>query len=217
MASLTYASSFGLLAASAASNPASAPSSTGVLAQAVATAGSLIAAVAAFSLCWKGRSNWEPVEQDIPRASQKVGSLLIAIAIAIMWYRFVHQRSLTADNLTLISIYCGLATLIFLLLYSLLIGVFVYSKTYVVDAQNHVAESKIIGGLWLSSHAKTVLRSGPLTVALLFKGSGYNEDLVWSKISRSLAKLLFQLGYIGLVGGGTCALAAIALLIASTT
>lgn len=209
-------SSLAQLAASAADGAASAASSTGVFASAVATAGSLIAAATAFTLCWKGRFNWEPAEQDVPRASQKVCGLLIGIAIAIMWYRFTRLHTLLADDLTSYSVYFGIAALAFLLIYSLLIGIYVYSKLVVVDPDNHVGETKVIGGLWLTDHAKAVLRSGPLTIALVFKGSGYNEDLVWSRISRGLAKLLFQLGYVGLVGAGTCALASISLLIAST-
>lgn len=201
----------------AASAPAESTSTTGVFASAVAAAGSLIAAGAAFSLCWKGRFDWEPAEEDIPRGSQKVGGLLIGIVIAILWYKFSQQRALAADDLVAISVYCGILALAFLLVYSVLIGVLVYVKVVPAGPNNQTRETKIIGGLWLTSAARVALKSGPLTVALVYRGSGQDEDLVWPRISRAFSKTLFQLAYIGLVAGGTCALAAISLLIASVS
>ena len=56
----------------------------------------------------------------------------------------------------------------------------------------------------------------PLSVGDLFKGAAFNADYVWPRLSRSLAKVSFQLAYIGLVAGGTCALAAVSLLVASS-
>jgi hypothetical protein len=202
-------------AASAAS--AGADSSYGVLAQTVATAGSLIAAAAALSLCWKGRFAWEPAEQDVPRSAQKFGGLMIAVLIAIMWYRFTKQKRLTDDDLILLSIIFGAISLVALVSYGILIGVYVYLKVVVVSGTT-TANQKIIGGFWLTPAARSSLRSGdprPGTIGVLFAGAAYDEDLVWSRISRALAKGCFQLAYVALIAGGTCALAAISLLIAS--
>jgi hypothetical protein len=190
----------------------------GVLAQVVAAAGTLIAAGGALALCWKGRFNWEPVEEDIPKAAQKFGGLVIAVAIAVLWYRFTQQHLLAADDLMWLADKFALGGLAALVLYGLLVGVLVYEKTVVVKGRQ-TAEKKVIGGFWLTAAAKQALVSGdprPLSVGDLFKGAAFNADYVWPRLSRSLAKVSFQLAYIGLVAGGTCALAAVSLLVASS-
>lgn len=193
-------------------------SSYGVLAQVVATAGSLIAASAALALCWKGRFKWEPAEEDIPRAAQKFGGLIIAITISILWFRFSQERSLASNDLVNLSIAFGLVGLGGLVIYSLLVGVLVYVKVVATNART-TADIKIIGGFWLTAAAKTALASGaprPMSVGDLLKGAQYNEDYVWPRLSRALAKVSFQLAYILMVAGATCALGGISLLIAST-
>lgn len=192
--------------------------SYGVLAQTVATAGTLIASAGALALCWKGRFRWEPTEEDIPRSAQKFGGLLIAVAIATIWYRFTQQHLLTADSLISLAIIFAGTGLIGLITYSLLVGVLVYEKTIVASGTLTVTQ-KIIGGFWLTAGARQALISGdprPLSVSDLYKGAAYNPDYVWPRMSRALAKVSFQLAYIVLVAGGTCALAAISLLVSSS-
>ena len=194
-----------------------AAASYGVLAQAVAAAGTLIAAAGALTLCWKGRFNWEPAEEDVPRSAQKFGGLVIAIIIAAMWYRFAKQRSISPDELLSFAVgFAGLGVA-GLIVYSLLVGVYVYNKTIALGGRK-TGITRVVGGFWLTGDARVALRSGdprPRSVAELFKGSGYDPDLVWPRFSRALAKICFQLSYILLVAGGTCALSAVALVIAS--
>lgn len=192
--------------------------SYGVLAQTVATAGTLIASGGALALCWKGRFPWEPVEEDIPRSAQKFGGLIIAIVIATIWYRSTQQHLLSSDDLIGLAIVFSGAGLVGLIIYSLLVGVLVYEKTVVVSGTIPTTQ-KIIGGFWLTAGARQSLHSGtprPLSVSDLYKGAAFNADYVWPRISRALAKVSFQLTYIVLVAGGTCALAAISLLISSS-
>lgn len=201
------------IAADAAATTATA--SYGVLAKTVATAGTISAAASALLLCWKGRFPWEPVEQDIPSSAQRFGSLVISILIAIMWYRFTIQGSLKADDLISLAgafLICGLISLV---IYGLLVGVLVYDKTIAAGGQNVIVQ-KIIGGFWLTSAASKKKKSKHLTVGALFKGAMFDEDVIWPRISRALAKACFQLTYVTLVAGGTCALTAISLLVSST-
>src|SRR5690349_20284856 len=95
----------------------------GVLKNVVAAAGSLLAATGALLLGWRGRGRWEPAEEDVPRGPQKVGSLLAALAIAVIWARYRHDHPQT---LTGLIIGFGVACLIALCAYSFLIGVYTY-------------------------------------------------------------------------------------------
>lgn len=208
---------FALLGQSALAQSTDSSSSYGVLAQTVAISGSLIAAAAAITLCWKGRFKWEPAEEDIPKSAQKAVGLLVAVAIAIIWFKFTQELSLDPKDLIIISYISSGAMIAGLLCYSLLIGVLVYDKTYVVSGKK-TAQRKIIGGLWLSEAAKEALRSGdprPLTIQDLLKGAAFNEDFVWPRFGRALAKTLFQLAYVVLIAGGTCALATTSMLVSS--
>jgi hypothetical protein len=187
----------------------------GVLAQTVATAGTLIASAGALLLCWKGRFSWEPAEEDVPRSAQKFGGLIVAVLNAIIWYRFVRQQLLTPDDLIRLSGFFVAVGLIAMLIYSVLVGVFVYEKIVVVGG-TETGRIKIIGGFWLTDGARQSLTGGdprPLSVGDLFKGAAYEPDYVWSRISRALAKVSFQVSYIVLVAAGTCALTSISLLI----
>jgi len=144
---------------------------------------------------------------------------LIAIANAIIWYRFTQQHRLTPDNLISDAEWLAGGALLALILYSLLVGVLIYDKVIVV-APNKTDDIKIIGGFWLTLNSRRALREGnprPLSVGDLLKGAAYNPDYVWPKFSRALSKACFQLTYIALVGCGTCALSTISMLVASAT
>lgn len=196
---------------------ASSPTNYGVLAQTVAAAGTLIAAAGALALTWKGRYGWEPAEEDIPRAAQKFGGLIIAIIIAAMWFKFARQQVLGVDDLFDLAIIFALVGFFGLVVYGLLVGVLVYEKVVALPG-NATDVTKVIGGYWLTAAAREALVSGdprPHSVADVFKGAAYDPDHVWPRISRALAKVSFQIAYILLVAGGTCALSAVALLVAS--
>ncbi len=213
---LSTLASLPLSAAALASTEA--PASYGVLAQAVAAAGALISAAGALTLCWKGRFNWEPAEEDVPRSAQKFGGLIIAIVIATMWYRFARQQSISADELIALAVGSAALGVGGLIVYSLLVGVFVYDKIVAMGGRK-TGTSKMVGGFWLTADARASLKSGnprPRSIAELFKGSGYDADLVWPRLSRALVKLSFQVSYVLLVAGGTCALAAVALVMAAS-
>ncbi len=190
----------------------------GVFAQLVAVAGSLMSAATAISLTWKGRAKWEPDDQDLPKGAQRVGGLISAAAIGALWWAFASAKVLKAPAILWIGGGALLAALLALLVYGILITVFMYDQEITTDGKTG-SKIKIVGGFWLSQHAKTVLRqqaaaNKPVTVQLLFKGSAYSPDNIWPRFGRALAKACFNLSYILLVAAGTIALTCVSLLIA---
>jgi hypothetical protein len=180
----------------------------GVLTDLVAAAGSLMAATGAIGLAWRRRADWEPSEEDIPKGAQRVAGLLAAVAIALLWAKW-HDPPPDLGPLDRLAIGVAAATLVSLLIYGYLVGTQTYTK---VDGTG--AEKGIIGGFWMRTNAKRKRDEEQITTQQLFEGSAYNPDLLWSRPSRQLAKLSFQLAYIGLVGCGTVALAASAIRLA---
>ncbi len=191
------------------------PESYGVLAQAVAVAGSLVSATTAIRLTWKGRFSWEPVEEDIPKGAQKIGGLLTSVCIALLWYSFFFIKSITDSAMIKVAALTGSGAFAALVIYSILVAVFVYDKEVVVG-KNKTDKTKIIGGFWLTGIAKDALLKNPtITIPEVFKGAKYDPDKVWPRFSRALTKVSFQISYVALVGLGTLALSAASLLVAS--
>jgi len=186
----------------------------GVFANLVAGAGSLIAVAGAIGFAWKKRSAWEPVEEDIPNSAQHAAGLFAAAAIAVFWYQVTVSGALNDHDLIGYIERLGLATLIGLIVYSLLVATYVYEKPIAISKKT-VKSIKIIGGFWLTNEAKRCLVSGepkPSTIQDLVLGSA-SADQVWPRFSRALAKVSFVLSYICLTACGTCLLACAALLI----
>lgn len=180
----------------------------------VKIAGSVMAMGSAIGLGWRHRAKWEPIEEDVPAGPQRVGGLIAAITIALIWVG-LNSSSL----LTKITIYCLADALLSLFIY-ILLQMLVYDRVSVRPnalSGTHQTESvKVIGGLWLRADARQELRKedGPKTVQELFAGREYKKDLVWPRAAQGLAKALFALVYIGLTVGGTVALGAASILVA---
>jgi hypothetical protein len=155
-------------------------------------------------LAWRGRAKWEPSEEDIPAGLQKVGGLVAAVGIVLLWAEWRtpdHVKSLDVLAITLAA--CAIVSL---LAYSYLVG----SQSY--DAVATTATTRIIGGFWLTSTARKARQNaGNVTVQDLLAGAGYDPDKLWSRSSRQLAKLAFQVSYLGLTLSGTIALTAAAI------
>ena len=187
----------------------------GVLAPIVVHAGSAIAATGAISLGFKGRWNWDPCEEDVSNGPRKVAGLLAALAIGIMWATL--QQPANTYALIVIIFACGSSTLLSLMVYGFLINVYTFDRCKIVNGVE--THENVIGGFTLSEEAKhnrdnfKEEKGVFLTVQELLKGAEYNVDKIWTRVSRGLAKQLFVLSYIILVGCGTTALAATAILI----
>lgn len=184
----------------------------GQFASVVSTAGTLMAAVGALILTWKPRAAWEPTNEDLPLGAQRIAGLVVAVVIAALW---LSQRDRPDTPLMIVAGVCLAGAVLCAAGYGLLIGMFTYERQ-VATGPASVVHQKIVGGFSLTPQARQRMTSTkpPLTVQDLFKGAAYDPDKVWTRVSRSVAKLSFFLAYIGLVVFGTVALAAVAIAVA---
>ncbi len=179
------------------------PQDFGPLAGLVGTVGSIIAAVGAIALTWRGRSRWEPSETDVASGPQRVGGLVNAVLIAVLWV--LTRPAGSPPALPALAVALAIVTVAALLAY----GFVTATQTY-EDAKRR---RKVIGGFQLTREAKREIRKQKLTVQQYFSGVAYDPDEVWPRSSRALAKLAFVLLYLLLVVSGTVAVAAAAILI----
>lgn len=185
-------------------------SNYGVLRPVVSGAGSIIAAGAAIALTWRGRAKWEPSEEDVKEGPQRVGGLVAAIFIAILW--FENKGSPKSHLLIFVAIIGAAICVVTLLVYSFLIAMKTFTLKRVVNGA--VKEQKIIGGFKRTANTKTELKKhGNLTMQDLFAGTAYDADKVWTPRSRAVAKVIFVACYLVLTVSGTVALAGAAMLI----
>lgn len=187
----------------------------GAFAPMVAAAGSIIAMGSAIALGFKGRARWEPIEEDVPRGPQKVGGLVSAVAIALIWAQMNEMRY--AGTLTRIAVGCLIGLVISALAYGLLQMLIYEAVRKKPTAPNDSMETermKVIGGLWLKKNAKSKLLEKSVNVQRLFEESEYTKDDLWDRLSQGLAKMFFTIGYLGLTVAGTVALGSTAILIA---
>jgi hypothetical protein len=182
----------------------------GMFALLVKTAGFLFSAAVALRLTWKGRARWEPSEQDVPKGAQKVGGLLCAVFLAILFTQFAAGQYVSF--LTKLSVWLGGAAVLSLLIYGLLMTTFTYQREYSPN-RDTVRSERIIGGLWLTSSARKARRENDVTIQDLFRGAAYDVDRIWPRIARALAQQAFVLGYLGLTVCGTIALTTAAILV----
>jgi hypothetical protein len=181
----------------------------GALSSLVSGAGTLIAAAGALALGFRGRAKWEPSEQDVDRGPQKVGGLLIAVTIAVLWTQTRNLESL--PFLTRTAFILVGSTVAALIVYGILISVFSYDRSTAPGGE--IVKEKIIGGFWLTKAAKNArdnaANANPpvtLTPQELLHGAGNDPDKVWPRLSRALAKAAFVIFYLALTASGTIAL-----------
>lgn len=182
----------------------------GPLSDLVSVSGSIIAAGSAITLGWRKRAKWEPSEEDIAKGPERVGSLLTAVIIAILW---LQMRNPTYQPfLAWLAIAMAIACVFFLSIYGFLIAMQTYEILY-SPGPNAVSSRKIIGGFSLLTHAKEIKLSEQITTQDLLAGMAYDADKVWTRQSRALAKSSFVICYLGLTVSGTVALACVAIIL----
>ena len=169
----------------------------------VGTVGSIFAAGVAIALTWRGRARWEPSETDIAKGPERVGGLVTAVLIVILFVVTRPQGSV--GLLPVLAILLLVVCVASLLAYSYITGTNTYD-----DAKR---DRKIIGGFKLTPRAKREMRARKLTEQRFFGTVDFDPDEVWPRSSRSLAKLVFVALYLLLVVSGTVAIAAAAILI----
>lgn len=169
----------------------------------VGTVGSIFAAGVAIALTWRGRARWEPSETDIAKGPERVGGLVTAVLIVILFVVTRPQGS--GGLLPILAIFLLVVCVASLLAYSYITG----TNTY----DDGKRDRKIIGGFKLTPRAKREMRARKLTEQRFFGTVDFDPDEVWPRSSRSLAKLVFVALYLLLVVSGTVAIAAAAILI----
>ena len=177
----------------------------------VSAVGSLTATVAAIALGFRKRASWEPSEQDVESGPQRVGSLLAAVAISILWTQF--RDSSHAGELSRWAIVLAAGCTMFLLAYGFLIG----TQTYQIQQTSVGGPTRrnVIGGFALTDKAKREADEQHLTIQQVLERFNYDCDRVWPRSSRSLAKLLTVVFYLGLTVCGTAALACASILVST--
>jgi hypothetical protein len=181
----------------------------GVFTDIVTMSGFLISATSAIALTWKRRAKWEPSEEDLPKGIQKLGGLLGAGGLAVLFARY--DTPAAAPALLAVSLWVTLVVVGSFVIYGMLVSIFTYKKL-VSRSKNTFEESKIIGGFWLKPAARAQYKDN-VTIQMLYAGAAYDEDKVWPRLARALAKQSFNLAYLGITVGGTTALATFALLV----
>jgi len=142
--------------------------------------------VTALAFTWRGRlTKWKPPEEVLPAAGQRIAVLLSIVFLAIAYF---YARPSQLEKLYWASGIMGIVVFISFLVYSVLI----FTHRYL-----HPKTGKdILGGLWLASYARTVMRDGiltsdnkrippPRTIEELLRGID-DLSLVWSRFSRAL-------------------------------
>jgi hypothetical protein len=176
----------------------------------VSIAGSLMAMATALGWGWRRRAKWEPAEEDVPNAPQRVGSLLAACTVGLIWAQLSDGSYLPL--LTRIAALCLTVTLVSMLVYGLLINGLVYDRVL-----SKTRMTKIIGGLWKTDIAIKAQEANQVTTQELLAGAQYNTDRVWPRLARGLSKVLFTLSYLGLTVGGTVALGSVSIIVGLKT
>ncbi|QOY90263.1 hypothetical protein [Paludibaculum fermentans] len=177
----------------------------GVFANLATVAASLASAAAAVRLAFMKRSKWQPPEEAVPAAVSRFAALLAMVVIALLYVfgRKVGQIALATITITLfvIAVACLIIALRTNVKYS-----FYYPK------RNHEPDRKL-GGDVLTDEAARIRKQKSLSEQQLFEDAQGDKDLVWTKASQASVMTRSTLSFIGLVGLGTCTLAAAAMLV----
>jgi hypothetical protein len=178
----------------------------GVFASIVAAAGSLAAAGAAITLAFKKRARWQPPEETVPAAVSRISALIAMIFIALI---YVFYQTLGAGLLAFIAVACLIAAL-----YALTVAIKV-NTNYSFFYPTRIESDRKLGGDVLTNEAERITKQRGLPQQQLFEDAQGNKDLVWTRSSQSSVQIRSTLSYIGLISFGTCALAAVSLLVAT--
>jgi hypothetical protein len=177
----------------------------GVFAQIVGIAGSLASAAAAIRLAFMKRSKWQPPEEAVPAGASRLAALVAMVFIALL---YVFGARLGDVRLGIITV-----ILLAIAILSLVIAI----RTNIVNSYyypNNDEASRKLGGTTLTDEAAQIRQTRGLTVQQLFTDAHGDKDLVWTKSSQATVSIMSTLSFIGLIGFGTCTLAAAAGLVA---
>lgn len=182
----------------------------GPLEEVISGASFAMAAAVALFTAWRGRSDWEPAKSDLPDLPAKVGVLVSAVLITVL---FVGTIEASDNTLIMVATLLGVAVVVVAsVAYLSLIGIFVCVRQHYRD-DSELDEERIIAGFVLTPEARRAKREGHLTTQNLLAGMGYEPDAVWAPWSRIITKLAFVVAYLLLTVAGTIALAGAGILL----
>lgn len=143
---------------------------------------------------------WSPVEEEIPGGASKVASVLTMGLLALLWFQ--AATDVTQGQWLKPGLYAALGAMVggFAITY---FGLSTLIYEHVISA---TITRKIVGGFWLTSNARRDLKEADTTVQVVFRGNAYDQDRVWPRFSRGLAKLVFLFTYLLFIAGGSGAL-----------
>ena len=196
----------------AASTAASTTSDYGPLSGLVQTTGWLISSVIAIGFSWRRGGKWIPYQEDLPKAAERIGGVLTAVAVALLWA--LYNSWAEVPFLTRIALITAVTAVVAFLIYAFLVALQTYEKD--ISTATVTQSIKIIGGFTLRPAAKKKAKTQ--TVQAMFKDAAYDPDAIWEKPGRATAQALFALLFILMTFAGTVALssAAMVLMISQT-
>lgn len=177
----------------------------GVFANVVAVAGSLASAAAAITLAFMKRSKWQPPEEAVPAVASRFAALLAVIVIALL---YVFGPSLGLTWLALIAV---LFFVIAIASFVVAIGTNIKYSFYYPEKRER---DRKLGGSVLTEEALKLQQKKGLTEQQMFEHAKGGKDFVWTKGSQAAVAIRSTMSFIGLIGFGTCSLAAAAMLVA---
>jgi len=173
----------------------------------VTAAGYIISSAFAIGLAFRGRSIWEPSEQDISHIPQRIALLGTAGIMVIVWTSMSSFRQL--PQLMRFAKALGIGVLVSFIVYGWLVWTRTYNRV-ISPAPNQTVTERIIGGFWLTPEAKERKTKYNETVQEILEGAAYDPDHVWSRDSQAAAKWCFWASYICLMVCGSGALVCLA-------
>jgi hypothetical protein len=180
----------------------------GVFANLVAMAGCLASAAAAITLAFMKRSRWQPPEEALPAVASRFASLLAMIIIALL---YVFAARIGLIPLAILTVAFFAITIICL---TTAINTNIkYSFYYPLYSANIDGSGRVLGGDELTPEAARIREIRGLNEQQMFSDAQGDKDLVWTRASQASVNIRSTLSFIGLIGFGTCSLAAAAMLV----
>jgi hypothetical protein len=176
----------------------------GVFANLVAIAGSLASAAAAITLAFMKRSKWQPPQEAVPAAASRFAALLAMIVIALL-YVFAAAVGLVWLAVITVSFFA-------VAILSLVIAIGTNTE-YSFYYPKKKEEDRKLGGDKLTEEAAKIKQEKGVGEQQMFEDARGDKDLVWTKKSQAAVGIRSTLSFIGLIGFGTCSLAAAAMLV----
>jgi len=178
----------------------------GVFAHIVAIAGALASTAAAIRLAFMKRTKWQPPEEALPAVASRFAALLAMLVIGLL-YVFGPRI-----GLVWLAIITGVFFTIAIVSLVIAIKTNITYSFYYPDGNE---KNRKLGGSILTDEAARIQRQQKgRSEQELFVDAHGNKDLVWTKGSQASVNIRSTLSFIGLIGFGTCSLAAVATLVA---